>query len=354
MEDKGSDPGYRGDLNRRCATIAEVLRPAGYGTYAVGKWHVTKATQPGRAQGQLAAAARLRSVLRHDHRRGQFLRSRHADPRQQDDLALCRSGVSSRSSITTPTRSAITPCGSSASIIKDQPTSRSSCTSPTRRPTGRCTRCEEDIAKYKGKYDGGYEPIRRARFERPKQLGLIEPKRSCRRTAGDWDNVANKAWEARCMEVYAAMIDRMDQGIGRDRGGAGAHRPARQHADLLPARQRRLCRDGGPASRRPSVPGSSGPPSRRCEPQGRRLSSNGRAADADARRLQRPHRPTARCPARTTPTSPMVKAGRTSATRPSANTSTGSMKGASRTPLIVHWPAGIKASGELRTHARAT
>jgi len=27
--------------------------------------------------------------------------------------------------------------------------------------------------------------------------------------------VTNKAWEARCMEVYAAMVDRMDQGIGR-------------------------------------------------------------------------------------------------------------------------------------------
>src|SRR5437773_2696032 len=45
MEDKTLE-GYRGDLNRRCATIAEVLRPARYGTYAVGKWHVTKATQP--------------------------------------------------------------------------------------------------------------------------------------------------------------------------------------------------------------------------------------------------------------------------------------------------------------------
>ena len=45
LEDRGLD-GYRGDLNRRCVTMAEVLRPAGYGTYAVGKWHVTKATQP--------------------------------------------------------------------------------------------------------------------------------------------------------------------------------------------------------------------------------------------------------------------------------------------------------------------
>ena len=45
MEDRGHD-GYRGDLNNRCTTIAEVLKTAGYRTYAVGKWHVTKHAQP--------------------------------------------------------------------------------------------------------------------------------------------------------------------------------------------------------------------------------------------------------------------------------------------------------------------
>ena len=40
MEDQGY-PGYRGNLNRQCVTIAEALRPAGYRNYAVGKWHVT-------------------------------------------------------------------------------------------------------------------------------------------------------------------------------------------------------------------------------------------------------------------------------------------------------------------------
>ncbi len=39
--DRGED-GYRGDLNNRCVTIAEVLRPAGYATFMTGKWHVTK------------------------------------------------------------------------------------------------------------------------------------------------------------------------------------------------------------------------------------------------------------------------------------------------------------------------
>src|SRR5688500_8896447 len=45
MEDRGVD-GYRGRLNKQCVTIAEALKPAGYRTYALGKWHITPA--PGR------------------------------------------------------------------------------------------------------------------------------------------------------------------------------------------------------------------------------------------------------------------------------------------------------------------
>src|SRR5262249_41520345 len=74
---------------------------------------------------------------------------------------------------------------------------------------------ESDIARYKGVYDVGYEPIRRARFEREKKLGLIDPSWDLSPQWGEWDKVKDKAWEARCMEVYAAMLDCMDQGIGR-------------------------------------------------------------------------------------------------------------------------------------------
>ncbi len=74
---------------------------------------------------------------------------------------------------------------------------------------------EQDILKYRGKYDRGYEPVRRARLERLKKLGLVDPKWDCAPTVGDWEGVRRKAWEARCMEVFAAMIDNMDQGIGR-------------------------------------------------------------------------------------------------------------------------------------------
>src|SRR5436309_4772036 len=37
--------GFVGDLNNQCVTIPQVLKPAGYGTYMVGKWHVTKHTK---------------------------------------------------------------------------------------------------------------------------------------------------------------------------------------------------------------------------------------------------------------------------------------------------------------------
>jgi len=73
----------------------------------------------------------------------------------------------------------------------------------------------KDIAKYRGKYDAGYEAIRKARFERMKELGVVKPDAKLSPRAGEWKDVRHKDWEARCMEVYAAMIDNMDQGIGR-------------------------------------------------------------------------------------------------------------------------------------------
>ena len=45
MEDRGH-AGYRGRLNRQSVTLAEALKPAGYRSYAVGKWHVTPGQGP--------------------------------------------------------------------------------------------------------------------------------------------------------------------------------------------------------------------------------------------------------------------------------------------------------------------
>ncbi len=74
---------------------------------------------------------------------------------------------------------------------------------------------ERDIAKYDGKYDQGYDPIRQARLEKMKRLGVVAPNAEMTPLVGNWDNVEDKEWESACMEVYAAMVDQMDQGIGR-------------------------------------------------------------------------------------------------------------------------------------------
>ncbi|MCH5597370.1 arylsulfatase [Niabella ginsengisoli] len=77
----------------------------------------------------------------------------------------------------------------------------------------------EDIEKYKNTYTKGWEAIRQERFSRMAKMGLIDPKvtkLSPRHPAEiDWEDNPNKDWDARAMAVHAAMIDRMDQGIGR-------------------------------------------------------------------------------------------------------------------------------------------
>ena len=48
-----------------------------------------------------------------------------------------------------------------------------------------------------------------------KRLGLLDERWKVSPQAGDWSKVDDKAWESLCMEVFAAMLDCMDQGIGR-------------------------------------------------------------------------------------------------------------------------------------------
>ena len=76
----------------------------------------------------------------------------------------------------------------------------------------------KDIEKYKDHYGEGYEVIRKQRFKKQKQLGVL-PKNAVLSQAehADWDSLtaAEKAEESRTMAVYAAMIDRLDQNIGR-------------------------------------------------------------------------------------------------------------------------------------------
>ncbi|MCB1237363.1 MAG: sulfatase-like hydrolase/transferase, partial [Verrucomicrobiae bacterium] len=80
----------------------------------------------------------------------------------------------------------------------------------------------EDIAKYEGQYADGWDALRRARYRRQVETGIIDPAKfpdpgpnpdNTSWTAGKAD--PDEAWQNRRMEVYAAMIDRMDWNIGR-------------------------------------------------------------------------------------------------------------------------------------------
>jgi len=76
----------------------------------------------------------------------------------------------------------------------------------------------EDIQKYEGVYDSGYEDIRAKRYARQLELDLIDDLyRLSESTYPSWDTLSKevKREEVRKMEVYAAMIDRLDQNIGR-------------------------------------------------------------------------------------------------------------------------------------------
>ncbi|MCW9706597.1 arylsulfatase [Fodinibius salsisoli] len=77
---------------------------------------------------------------------------------------------------------------------------------------------EEAINKYEGVYDKGYEAIAQARYKRQQESGLLNDRypRS-EPTYLKWNTLSDSAQadQVRRMQVYAAMIDRMDQNIGR-------------------------------------------------------------------------------------------------------------------------------------------
>ncbi len=75
----------------------------------------------------------------------------------------------------------------------------------------------EDIAKYKGKYSMGWDALRQKRIARQAELNLFPHDwKPAERDplVYDWQT-ANQEWEDLRMAVYAAMVDRVDQNIGR-------------------------------------------------------------------------------------------------------------------------------------------
>ncbi len=221
MNDRGYD-GYRGDLNRNCVTIPEALKSAGYRSYLAGKWHVTKIIKPesdadkhnwplqrgfDRFYGTIHGAGSFFDP--NTLTRGNEYISPYADPQYSPNETASgeyyyTDAISDH---------AVRFISEHHFESGDQPFFLYVSYTAAHWPMHAL---EKDIAKYEGKYDAGYDAIRDARYRRMIDLGLIDESSTVNWPIPDeWKETEHWEWDKRNMEVYAAMVDNMDQGIGR-------------------------------------------------------------------------------------------------------------------------------------------
>ena len=215
MDDRGYD-GYRGDLNRESVTIAEVLHDADYATFASGKWHVTKKVRPEedhqkhnwplqrgfeRFYGTIHGAGSFFDP--NSLTRDNTLISPESDPHYTPETYYYTDAIGDN---------AVSFVAEHASSGDERPFFLYLTYTAAHWPMHAL---EEDVARYQGMYDDGFGAIRDARLAKARSLGLLDADWAMSPQAVEWDSVGDKAFEIRCMEVYAAMVDAMDRSIGR-------------------------------------------------------------------------------------------------------------------------------------------
>ncbi len=214
-------PGYASELAPDVMTMAEILRDeAGYATMMVGKWHLAKDSDC--AEGPRHSWPCQRGFDRYygviDAFTNLHQPHRLVEDNHQVDIDQYPDDYYFTDDIT----------DHAISMVRSQKTAN-----PSRpfllymahgavhaplhaRP--------EDIAKYRGRYDAGWDALRAERFARQQELGVVAPgvELAPRNTERDhdvtpWDDLSadEQRLFARHMEVYAGMVDRIDQNIGR-------------------------------------------------------------------------------------------------------------------------------------------
>lgn len=207
-------PGYEGYLTDEVATIAERLSAAGYATFMSGKWH-------------LGYDPRANPAVRGFDRSFVLLGGGHnhfgRDPNYQ--AVIPNAGTV----YTEDGKQVPTPEDFYSSDYFTQRLIEFLSSSPGDRPffgylafTAPHFPIQapaEDIARYAGRYDAGYEALRAQRLERLTALGLVGPEVEAHAPSDPkpWSELTpdERRIEARMMEAYAGMVDRIDQNIGR-------------------------------------------------------------------------------------------------------------------------------------------
>ena len=202
-----TQPGYLDDLSKNAVTMAEVFQQAGYATYMTGKWHLSKNMDK---KGDISNWPCQRGFQR-------FFGTLTGGGSYYDPGALLSNNTFIPPGNNFYYTHAITD--SAVQFIRENPKQQpfffyiayTAAHWPLQAP-------ENEIQKYKGHYDVGWDSIRRQRFNKLKKLGIIS--KQCILTERgvsipEWKDEPMKAWQVRRMEVYAAMVDIMDQGIGK-------------------------------------------------------------------------------------------------------------------------------------------
>ncbi|MCC8408405.1 arylsulfatase [Mucilaginibacter sp. UR6-1] len=228
MTDAEDEPGYLGHLSENAVTIAEVLKQAGYQTAMSGKWHVSNT--PG-----LKDPKEQMKWLNHQSFQPTFSPvEQYPTSRGFDRFYGTIWGVVdffdpfSLVNGTEPVKEvpknyyhtdAIND--TAASYVRQMAKGKKPffLYLAENAPHWPLMALPEDIAKYKDTYKVGWDAIRKTRYAKMVKAGLIDPKTTplSPRWGADlkWENNPDKEWDAAAMAVHAAMIDRMDQGIGR-------------------------------------------------------------------------------------------------------------------------------------------
>lgn len=207
------EPGYRGELNNNCVTLAEALKPAGYSPYISGKWHVcTNTVKP---DGDIHNWP----IQRGFDRFFGILNS-SANYFKPDVL------ISGNEQIQVPENFYITDAitDTAAKYITEHAAQKKS--SPFfmyvafNAPHWPMHAKPKDIEKYMETYKIGWDKLREQRFAKQKQLGLFPAgaKMSDREPEiPAWEDIPEdkKALWVKRMAVYAGAVDCVDQGVGR-------------------------------------------------------------------------------------------------------------------------------------------
>ncbi len=213
---KPESKGTHGRLDDRCVTLAEVLGAAGYHTSIVGKWHLGQqnGTPPWERGFQRTASTQFGEVYFPKERSPEACKSIYLDGRKvPTDSPEVGSGEWYATFLFTDWALKFVDDAKAQNKPFFLYVAHGAPHFPLKAPA-------EVIAKYRGTYKAGWDKLREARYRRQIELGMIDPKWPLSPRPADvpaWGSLSAEDQDRfdNIMAVYAAMIDCIDQSVGR-------------------------------------------------------------------------------------------------------------------------------------------